>query len=351
MTPTGIRPMSKGLQEKTQFDRSRRRFVAEVSAFAGAGWLGMAVQAAAEPQPEVKRIRLIHAPSICLAPQLLAGELLRLEGFSEVQYVDLTVNKLSTEVAKGRADISMVAAPEVIPVLDAGEPVVLLAGIHAGCYELFGTERVRKIRDLKGSTVAISAAGSPEQTYISSIVAYLGMDPKKDVNWVIGNSSADAMRLFTEGKADAFLAFPPQPQELRQKAFGHLIVDTAKDRPWSQYFCCVVVANREFVRNNPIATKRALRAMLKGADICAQDPVRAARFLVEKKYEPRYDVALEVIKGLPYRRWRDADPEDTIRFHALRLYEAGIIKTTPGKLIAQGTDWRFLNELKKELKA
>jgi hypothetical protein len=38
------------------------------------------------------------------------------------------------------------------------------------------------------------------------------------------------------------------------------------------------------------------------------------------------------------------------RFYALRLREAGMIKSTPQRLIAQGTDWRFLNELKKELK-
>ena len=50
-------------------------------------------------------------------------------------------------------------------------------------------------------------------------------------------------------------------------------------------------------------------------------------------------------------RWREADPEDTLRFHALRLHELGMIKNTPQKIIAQGTDWRFLKELKRELKA
>jgi NitT/TauT family transport system substrate-binding protein len=244
----------------------------------------------------------------------------------------------------------MVAAPEVIPVLDAGEPVVLLGGIHAGCYELFGGPRVQRLSDLKGSRVAVSAIGSPEHTYIASMAAYVGMDPQRDVRWVVGQSSADAMRLFVEGKADAFLAFPPQPHELRAKRVGHLLLDTARDRPWSQYFCCVVAANKEFVRKHPIATKRALRAMLKGADLCAQDPERAARYLVQRQYEPRYEVGLSVLKSLPYARWRESDPEDTVRFHALRLHEVGMIRTTPQKLIAQGTDWRFLNELKRELK-
>jgi NitT/TauT family transport system substrate-binding protein len=122
------------------------------------------------------------------------------------------------------------------------------------------------------------------------------------------------------------------------------------DRPWSQYFCCMVAGNREFVRRYPIASKRALRAILKAADICSVEPPRAARLLVDKNYAKRYDYALQALKDIPYNRWREYDPEDTLRFYALRLHEAGIIRSTPQKIIADATDWRFLNELKKELK-
>jgi NitT/TauT family transport system substrate-binding protein len=73
--------------------------------------------------------------------------------------------------------------------------------------------------------------------------------------------------------------------------------------------------------------------------------------LVARGYEPRREIALEVLKSLPYSRWRESDPEDSLRFHALRLHEVGMIKSMPQKLIAENTDWRFLNELKKELKA
>ena len=54
---------------------------------------------------------------------------------------------------------------------------------------------------------------------------------------------------------------------------------------------------------------------------------------------------------VPYDKWRHFEPEDTVRFYALRLYETGMFKATPKKLITQGVDWRFLNELKRELKA
>jgi NitT/TauT family transport system substrate-binding protein len=181
------------------------------------------------------------------------------------------------------------------------------------------------------------------------MLAYVGLDLRKDINFVMHSGSA-SIQLLAEGKIDAYLGFPPEPQELRAKRIGHVVVNSAVDRPWSQYFCCMVAGNREFVRKHPVATKRALRAILKTADVCALEPERAAQFIVDKDYAKRYDYALQVMKELPYGRWREYSAEDTVRFYALRLHEAGMIKSTPQKLIAQGTDWRFFNQLKRELK-
>lgn len=64
-----------------------------------------------------------------------------------------------------------------------------------------------------------------------------------------------------------------------------------------------------------------------------------------------YDYTLQMLNEVPYNKWREYDPEDTIRFYSLRLREAGMIKSTPNKIIADAADWRFLNELKRELKS
>jgi NitT/TauT family transport system substrate-binding protein len=130
-----------------------------------------------------------------------------------------------------------------------------------------------------------------------------------------------------------------------------VIVDSAVDLPWFQYFCCMLAGNRDFIDQHPVATKRVLRAILKAADFCAADPESAARHLVNGGFTERYDYALQTLTDLPYDRWREYDPEDTMRFYALRLHEAGMITSNPNKIIAEGTDWRFLNELKRELKA
>ena len=181
------------------------------------------------------------------------------------------------------------------------------------------------------------------------MAAYVGLDPRTDITWVL-HPPAESSQLLAEGKIDAFSAGAPFPQKLRAKQIGHVVVNMSIDRPWSQYFCCLMTGNREFVRQHPVATKRALRAILKAADMCAREPERVARFLVDKGHAEHYDVALQAVQEIPYDKWREYDPEDSMRFYALRLHEVGMIKSSPQKLIAQGTDWRFLKELKKELK-
>jgi NitT/TauT family transport system substrate-binding protein len=335
-------------------DRWSRREFLSTAALAGTGaLLGLPSDAdTAERPPEITTLKLIHdTNSMCQAPMILAEEFLKAEGFSDVQYPKMGGGPASEKaLAAGEAHFNMGLAARHIIRLDAGDPIVLLAGIHIGCYELFGTERVRAIRDLKGKTVAVLRIGAGAHIFLSSMLAYVGLNPNKDINWVT-HPPAESMRLLAEGKIDAFLAYPPEPQELRAKKIGHVVVNTMMDRPWHQYFCCVLAGNREFVRKNPAATKRMLRALLKATDVCAREPARAAKLLIDKGYTGNYDYVLEAIKDIPYGQWREYDPEDTLRFYSLRLQEVGMIKSSPQKIIAQGSDWRFLRELKKELKA
>ena len=317
----------------------------------GALTVGGPFRLAAAAPPETKRLRLVHAPILCLAPQYLAEDLLRAEGFTEVEYIKWSTGTGPKLVAEGRADMTMRETPATIPLLDQGGSLVVLAGVHSGCIEIFGGRSVRTLRDLKGKTIAVSERGGTEHVFLASTLAYVGVDPRKDIRWVETSSVEAVLPMFVEGKSDAFFAFPPAPQELRAKKIGRVIVDTVRDRPWSQYFCCSIFGNREFVTTHPVATKRAMRAILKAADLCAQDPGRAAQFMVDRGYETRPAIALEVVRGLPFRKWREDNPEDTLRFYGLRLHEVGMIKHAPNKLIAQSTDWRFLDELKRELKA
>ena len=330
--------------------QDRRRFLATLSSTAAAGLLHVPNVLGQEAPLETTRIRLYDWSGVCIAPQFVAEELLRSEGFTDVQYVrDEPSGSLPNPLlASGGIDInSQFSAPSILRV-EAGDPVVFLGGLHVGCFELFGTEQIRALRDLKGKRVAIPALGSSSHVFLASMAAHVGLDPIRDINFVT-YPAAQSMQLLADGKIDALLNFPPIPQELRAKKIGHVIVNSSVDRPWSQYFCCMIAGNREFVRRHPIATKRAMRALLKAVDACVTAPERAARIAADRGFP--YDYSLQAIREIPYVKWRNYEPEDTVRFYALRLREAGMIKSSPNKIIADGTDWRFWNELKRELKA
>jgi NitT/TauT family transport system substrate-binding protein len=305
-----------------------------------------------DPPPETTRLRLIKIPSICLSPQYVAEEFLRAEGFTDVQYISLAGSGASSKsLASGETDMSLHFAGPLAIGIDAGDPVRAIAGAHVGCWELFGTDRVRSIGDLRGKTVAVTevAPSASDYVFIVSILTFVGMDPAKDVNFV-AHKKDEAIQLLAEGKVDAYLAFPPTNQQLRAQKIGHVVLNSMVDPPWSQYFCCLVAANSDFFAKYPVATKRALRAILKGADVCFNEPERAARFIVDKGYTDNYEYALDTMKMIPYNVWREFNPEDTLRVYSLRLNEAGIIKSTPDEIIRRGTDWRLLEELKQELK-
>ena len=289
---------------------------------------------------------------MCFAPQYVAETLLRSEGFTDIAYLKKASPMDSYRaLASGEADVTFAFGVPLVARIDAGDRIVFLAGGHIGCQQLFANDRVHAIRDLKGKRIPMSDVGGGDYLFISTMISYVGLNPHKDVTWIShGGSEVESMQIFVEGKADACVLSAPFPEELIARKIGHAVVNTSVDRPWSQYFCCMIAGNRDFVRANPIATKRALRAILKGAEVCAREPQRVARSLVDKGFAKEYEYVAQAIKDIPYSKWREYDPEDTVRFYALRLHEAGLIKSSPQKIIAQGTDWRFLNELKRELK-
>ena len=330
--------------------QTRRRFLTTLSLAGAASLLRSPRALAAEAALETTSVRITKNQNICYAPEYLAEELLRDEGFTDIRYVDVPPPEISAAIARGKVDFGMNYALGSVRDIDAGEAVTVIGGVMVGCVELFAREGIRSVTDLKGRSVGAQAMGTPSNTFVVLMAAQVGLDPDRDIHWVT-DPKVKPKELFVDGKIDAFLGFPPEPQELRARGIGHVILNMAVDRPWSQYYCCMLGGNPEYVRNHPVATKRALRAVLKATDLCATDPAAAARRIVDRGFTPSHDYVLQTLSENSYDKWREYDPEDTMRFYALRLHDTGLIKSIPTKIIAENTDWRFFNELKRELKA
>ena len=112
-------------------------------------------------------------------------------------------------LAKGLIDICQNDTAAHLMVLDAGGPIAILGGIHTGCWELFGSNAIRSVRELKGKTVAAPERSS-RQAFVAGLAKFVGLNPSKDIRW-INHEPGESMRLFAEGKIDAFMGFAPRP--------------------------------------------------------------------------------------------------------------------------------------------
>jgi NitT/TauT family transport system substrate-binding protein len=299
---------------------------------------------------ETTTIRLAKIPPVsCVAAQVMAEPFLREEGFTDIQYDTLTTGSFAGRLAAGELDMTMGYAAMMSMRIDAGDPLVMMGGVHVGCWQIFGTGDIRSMRDFKGKTVAISAPTGPDGAFMAMTLKNVGLDLSTDVR-LVNYKPSDAARLLSSREVDGLVAFPPASQGLEKEGVGHVVLDSVTDRPWSDYFCCMAVANRAWMERHPVAARRALRAIMKGADVVAREPTQSARVLVDGGFTSNFDYACDILKKIPHNVWRGFDPVDSVRFYALRLKESGLIKSTPEQIVERGTDFRYLPELKRELK-
>ena len=303
--------------------------------------------------PEVTKLILPKSPAACAAPMLLAHDFLLEEGFTEVHYypTELKYSLITEYVLDGTLDMSFNFTPSLAFNVDKNDPIVMLAGAHVACFEIFGAPSVLTTSDLKGRRVGLleHEPQPADFAFITSILQYIGLTVGRDVTVVPIPRGAATGAIFSTGRWDAVMALAPQAFTYHDTKQGTVVLNSSTDRPWSEYVCCQIFTSQRFMEKNPVATKRALRAILRGVDVCAREPERAARVLVDKGWIVTDQYALRAMQQIPYDAWRSHSAEDALRFYSLRLADAGLIKSTPDEIIKRGTDFRYLNELKKEL--
>jgi NitT/TauT family transport system substrate-binding protein len=191
--------------------QTRRQFLTALSLAGVAGLVRAPASRAAEGTLETTTVRMPSGPAICVAPQFVAEELLRAEGFTDIRYVDVSGSGSSEPLASGKIDFDLNVGWTTLPAIDAGAPITVLAGVMVGCYELFAKPGVGNVAELKGKSIGAQAAGPTRLGLPTLLAAYVGLDPAKDIDWVT-DPAVKPFELFIEGKIDGFLAFPPEPR-------------------------------------------------------------------------------------------------------------------------------------------
>jgi NitT/TauT family transport system substrate-binding protein len=338
---------------------------AALAGIAVAGGLGNACVVAQPPAapsaslgpPETRTLRVPLVP-MCDPWYAYCEPFLREEGFT-----DLTLG--SGNLSTGDADLGILYGNSFVGAIDAGTPLVALAGMHTGCIMVFARAGINSISDFRGKTIAINtktvtilgkSVPSTEYGFLLSLLAYIGIQPS-DLSFVEVGASGNVITPFIDGKVDAiFTAAAGGPLLMADpKNPGHVILDSSADKPWSQNYCCLLVTSRDWYSAHPVAAKRMTRAILRATDAAKKDLRGAAKATADKgtyKSTPAVteQIIYDIIKDESFD-WRQYDPDDTVRFFALRLADAKLVKKTPQQILTDGADFAYFRQLRKELPA
>jgi NitT/TauT family transport system substrate-binding protein len=331
-----------------------RRGVATAAAITAGPFLAACAPASAPPPaatlppPETTSIRLTAVA--CDSAIYAAERYLREEGFSDVGISDAVT---APALAAGTADLGWSFPPQLFGAVQSGQKVVVLGGLHPGCAEIWAQPGISSVKDLKGRTIVVQAKtlANVPYAYMAMVLKQAGVDPK-DVNFVV-QADANPNALYFDGKNDA--VFVAQAAAVALKANpankGKLIHSQVMDEPWKSTNCCFIIASEQWARANPIAAKRAMRAIYRTADTLPADRADAAKLATDKGLFGGAP-ALANVRGAANMvplDWRASDPEKSLRFYVPLLRDAGLLTASTDDLV-KALDLKIFKELSTELK-
>ena len=300
------------------------------------------------PPPETTSIRL--AAGACDSAIFAAERYLREEGFTDVKFTDVAT---AAAIAAGNADIGNAFPTQFFNAVENGPKVVSLGGLHPGCVEIWAQPGISSVKELKGRSITVTAKTLANLQYssLAMVIRQAGVD-LKDVTFVV-QADADLLKLYLDGKSDAVFVATTGAAALKVNPAnkGKLIYSQVMDEPWKSTNCCFIVASEPWYRANPIAAKRAMRAIYRTADTLPADRADAAKLATDKGLfggAPALANVREAANMVPLD-WRTYDLEKAVRFYAPLLTDVGVLKASSDDLL-KAIDLKVFKELSTELK-
>ena len=231
-------------------------------------------------------------------------------------------------LADGRFQASYSLIMYLMKPIELGQDLRLTGGVHTGCLRIQAgaSTNIKTVQALKGKKMGVTHMGSPPFLFASRVLADNGIDPKHDVEWVTLPSAAMADAL-DQGRVDAVASAEPIGTILVAQKKARKVCEQASDAPYDDEYCCVVVVNGTFGRDNPSAAAKVTRALLKGAKWVNTNPTAAARIAVEKKYvEATTEINAQALSMLRFEPGVEKARRD-VRVGAREMKKAGFLKT------------------------
>ena len=232
------------------------------------------------------KIKVGYIGITCEAPIFTAVEkgFFKEEGL-EVSLVRCEWANYKDVLALGGFDVTHHLVMYFLKPIEQGLDVKFTGGIHQGCLRVQAAANgnIRSIADLRGKRIGVPGMGTPPFIFANRVLGANGIDPSKEITWLVFPAGELGLAL-QKGEVDAIADSEPIGSLLLADKKVRTIADQAADAPYKDEYCCAVLVNGKFYKNNPKASAAATRALLKAAKWVQANPAAAARLSVEKKY-------------------------------------------------------------------
>jgi len=282
------------------------------------------------------KVKVAYLGLTCEAGMFVAQEkgFFRDEGI-DVEFVKTDWDGLRDGLGLGRFDANYTLIMYVLKPIEQGLDVKITGGVHTGCLRVHAAEgsSITTVADLKGKKIGIPTMGSPPFLFASRALAAAGLDPARDVEWVVVAPDVSGLAL-SNGTADAIADSEPIGSILTKQNKVRTIADQAADEPYKDEYCCAVVLSGDFAKRDPKSAAAVTRALMRGARWVAENPVAAATLSVEKKYvASSADLNAHAISALNYMP-AVAACRDSVGRAAVEMKQAGLLNpgTDPAEL-------------------
>jgi NitT/TauT family transport system substrate-binding protein len=239
-----------------------------------------------EGQSGPMKVRVGYIGLTCEAPIFTAVE----KGFFKEENLDVSLVKCEWAnykdvLALGGFDVTHHLVMYFLKPVEQGLDVKFTGGIHHGCLRVQSAAKgnIKTIEDLRGKRIGVPGMGTPPFIFANRVLGSHGINPSKDITWLVFPAGELGLAL-DKGEVDAVADSEPIGSLLLQEGKVRNVADQATDKPYTDEYCCAVLANGKFLAKNPKAAAAATRALLKAAKWVQTNPGAAAQLSVEKKY-------------------------------------------------------------------
>ncbi len=305
------------------------------------------------------KVKVAYLGLTCEAAMFVAQEkgFFKDEGL-DVEFVKTDWDGLRDGLGLGRFDANYTLIMYLLKPIEQGLDVRITGGVHSGCLRVQAGVKteIKSPGDLKGKRIGVPThLGSPPFLFTSRVLAANGMDPKKDVEWVMVAPDVTGLAL-DKGQVDAVADSEPIGSILLGQGKVRTVADQAVDAPYKDEYCCAVVVSGALAKRDPASAARVTRALLKGARWTEANPSAAAKLSVEKKYiAASVDVNAQAITKLKYMPGI-ARCRKSLDLAAAEMKTAGLLNpsTNPAELASrawldlEGVDDAWIEGLKVE---